>query len=718
MTSQAQALVNLLAAVHHSSHSSSTSASPPVPPPLPPEGPSPANPSSPSTAPTEDLLRALSSLVNGATSRPAPHDRSTTTTTRLHAASPLARALDPNPNPSPSLDLPRSSNARGTTRQENASSPFAPTPDSTTTTTTTTTVRPRTRGRDGTRRGHVASSSIGTIHGVGPDDDGAGGADVEEGDDEADGDGDDDEEEGPDPATLLFNDYFDFPSSDEEDLDFDPSLIPPVEDAADGDGDPDGDGDADGDDDADWWNEVFGTSGTTPSGGGAEGDGAGGARRRDRGEVEDDAMTANRFDGSRDRPSDNARRPVSISTEEFAKELALLTGDVATYADRRVAGNSTASTPRTPASTVTPGSSDYSRRPQAQRVERANREPGALERDELDLVASFRGRARGGLEPATASTAVRSRRRSAAPDAVVPETDQTMSATVATHSTRRAGTRPVSANEPSLPSTASGARPLVERIFVNPPVTTTTPTTAVPDVVKGSTLKKRPRAIYTEEEAKERRRAQERERQKRRRAEDKVARQEHDETRRQVVEWRERAEVAERRVKELEDEVERLRTRWTRAGATKGHRLGEGRGLLETVEEDDEDDESDGGEFVMHEGDEGDSTQESSSSDGEGDDPDVDDDEVSFGVGFARSGPTAGHVDASKSSSSSSLNGPGGGGGGGEGGGLAAAGLPQMDLNLSNLGSDSLNQLLSIVHQAAKAQGIQLDANSGRGRAE
>ncbi|GAA5920430.1 hypothetical protein JCM1841_004546 [Sporobolomyces salmonicolor] len=373
-----------------------------------------------------------------------------------------------------------------------------------------------------------------------------------------------------DPATLLFNDYFDFPSSDEEDPDFDPSSA------------------------ATGWADIFVGGG---GGYGAVSDWSG-----DEGEGEEGETLP------------------GLTSEEFAAELALLTGDIA------VNGGGATLEP----STLTAGRKRSSRSRTTSATEGARTSP--RRRTTPTTSAS-----------STATTRQPPRKRARRALSPVPE---------------------VSASDYTPPLSPSHSRS--RSLSTSPPPPAPNPATALPPALPAP--KKRPRAIYTPEEATARRQAQERERQAKRRQNirDQIAGLEErvKGLEGECEEWRKRAQAAEARVGELE--------RLWRGGRQAGEEERREPGDLE----DGEGSSSDGGSYQDE------SIEESSSSEGE--DSEADD----------------GFVDDPGTTPAS------------------AAQATPLGLNLQNLGNESLSQLLAIVHAAAKAQGIALggEGDEGGGR--
>ncbi|GAA5899507.1 hypothetical protein JCM5296_003724 [Sporobolomyces johnsonii] len=369
-----------------------------------------------------------------------------------------------------------------------------------------------------------------------------------------------------DPATLLFNDYFDFPSSDEEDPDFDPSSV------------------------AAGWADIF------VGGGGG------------RGAVSD-------WSGDEGEGEEGETLP-GLTSEEFAAELALLTGDIAVNGGGASLEPSTSTTGR-----KRPSRSRTASAPEGTRTSPRRRTTSA----------------------STSTTRQPPRKRTRHALSPVPEASASDRTPPLSPSHSRS--RSLSASSP--PPAPNFAPPLPPSV----PASTTTTTT-----------KKRPRAIYTPEEATARRQAQERERQAKRRQNirDQIAGLEErvKELEGECEAWRERARAAEARVGELEGE----------------RRRGEGEGRREPGDlEDGEGSSSDGGSYRDE------STDESSEDHG-------DDSEDDGGVDDLGASPPEG-----------------------------AAQAAPLGLNLQNLGNESLSQLLAIVHAAAKAQGIALGGEGDEG---
>ena len=368
--------------------------------------------------------------------------------------------------------------------------------------------------------------------------------------------------DGVDPATLLFNDYFDFPSSDEEDdPDFLPRLTPADSTAASGqhgvtpqtlgvqeDEEEDGG--------RDWWADVFG-------------------RGADESEDEDEE-------------DEEGEEVVGLTREEFEKELALLTGEVEGF-NHQNQNQSQRSQDRTGssitpvASTSTAGSSAPSTK--ASKKRSSSKKTKASQSNPSD-------------DAETPRTSPRRKRTSSTTSDTSSQQDDESRPTKKSKSSSKKSKKSRLASPPAL-------SPIPESVpsFAPPPPHSRPRSTVSPDppppphlTLTGEPRKLRPRAIYTEEEAKERRKAQERERQARKRAkaiEDKEAMgQKIEMLEFALEEWKVRAKTAEKRVRELLEERRERRE--------------------QEQEQEEEEEESDGGEFVMGKEGEGESTEESS----------------------------------------------------------------------------------------------------------
>ncbi|GAA5849273.1 hypothetical protein JCM5353_005994 [Sporobolomyces roseus] len=467
-------------------------------------------------------------------------------------------------------------------------------------------------------------------------------------------------EEQEDPATLLFNDYFDFPSSDEDDdPDFLPRLTPA--DSTAGQPTPLTQGQVEQDDDEeeaggrDWWADVFGR----------------GADESEDEEDEDD--------------DEEEEEVVGLTREEFEKELALLTGEVEGF--NTLNQNQPSSRERQRGGNHdrigslrggdTPDASNLTATPSTTTTKTSKKRSSSKKsKDSSQPIPS---------DDPTPRTSPRRKRTSTDPSSLQQDEEPDRRPTKKSKSSSSSSKK----SKKSRPLSPPALSPIPELpTFAPPPPHSRLPSTLSPDpppIASTSTSKLtstrepkklRPRAIYTEEEAKERRKAQERERQARKRAkaiEDKEAMEQKIKLLEfSLGEWKTRATTAEKRVRELLEVQQRERGRSEREEA-----------------DDEEEEESDGGEFVMEENgrEEGDSTEESSSEEEEEEDEDGEDgDQVTRMVD--------------------------------EGRGLETElGQPQMDLNLSNLGQGDLNQLLALVQNAAMAQGIQLEGSSNGARA-
>ncbi|GAA5934361.1 uncharacterized protein JCM15063_004553 [Sporobolomyces koalae] len=425
-----------------------------------------------------------------------------------------------------------------------------------------------------------------------------------------------------DPATLLFNDYFDFPSSDEED---DPDFLPflniapppseaPISTPATSEHttftprtlmtpdpiiphqEPEGS--------RDWWARVFGNTALT---GGDQDD-------------DDEDYVGGDDDDESDEEEEEEDEPVlGLTREEFEKELALLTSENEGFYNQQLV--------------LQQQQQQASNEPSRgqKRARTSSRDSSLITEERTTSTGSGLDQGRTGSEK---------RLRKKPPLSPVPE--------------NALPTPPARFNPSTQPPAPLASRP------VPTPVASSPSTTAAAAAGEVSTKPKRSsRAIYTEEEAKERRKAQERERQAKNRQKTKLERESLtlrvQQLEREVAEWKQQALEAQARVRQLEQRRTSLTPRRDRDIAS---------------------DSDDGGEY--HEDDEAASTEESES------DPDA----FSPDESTPRKQGSAQLVDQGTSGSTPA---------------------PQLDLNLSNLGQDSLNQLLAIVHQAASKQGYRLD---------
>ncbi|BGO93326.1 hypothetical protein NBRC10512_000061 [Rhodotorula toruloides] len=397
-----------------------------------------------------------------------------------------------------------------------------------------------------------------------------------------------------DPSTVLFNDFFDFPSDDEEeDPDFDPN-----------------------DPMVDFWGDLLSKERADGDVTENEGDWAGGNTQ-------------------------------GITGDEFAREIALLT-----------------STLDDPLPTV----------------------------DGLDV--SGRGRATSSATPPTLRSSPRRRATG------IPVTQSAPRQTSPRR--RRRGLSPVP-EDPDAHATTSGFQydpplslhqqlalhPLLNyqqnvdpnlQLPLPPASTASTATTSIADEPEEPAPKKKRtrKRKYTPEEAAARRKEQEKERQAKRRKTEKQRKQEREQQFEQLEvenkELKEKCAALEERVRDLEW---RLREKRRMAGGVGA----------EAADEGGEEEESDGGEYQVQSSDESSSEEDS---EGEGQDA------------AAYIGAVAAELDQLQQVTSPPQPSPAP---------YQPPAPAPLNLNLANIGQDALSQLLSIVHTAAKQQGIAL-ANS------
>ncbi|GAA6002458.1 uncharacterized protein JCM10292_007678 [Rhodotorula paludigena] len=440
-----------------------------------------------------------------------------------------------------------------------------------------------------------------------------------------------------DPSTVLFNDFFDFPSSDDEDddPDFDPNA--PA---------------------ADFWGEMLA---------GDKGDGD---------------LTENEGDWG-----GGPGERIGLTSEEFAKELALLTSSY----DEDLPPPSTLGQGRTaPLATRTS--------PRRQRTIATAPAASSAGASSSSATAASRPRKRrrdSALSPVPEDMPppppVRANYSSPSP----PSSSRSSSATIPTLASLGLAPHPAS----TLQQQAMLLRPSVSIHPVNVPAAAVpvptlvqpvpTPTAAAPIPPAPSAVpdpspepdpavekRKKPnqaRTKYTPEEAKQRRRDQEAARAVKRRAMLKEEKREREERVVQLEgengELRERCAKLEARVRELEGVVEAFRAK------ERPHAV-------------EESDESDGGEYQVE------SSEESSSED-EDDDDGAAIDAASYIRDVAAELDTLGEPVPVVPPAQGQ-----------------AAHQPIVDLNA--LSSDGLSQLLAIVHAAAKSQGIPLEGATPR----
>ncbi|GAA5886656.1 hypothetical protein JCM6882_005846 [Rhodosporidiobolus microsporus] len=454
-----------------------------------------------------------------------------------------------------------------------------------------------------------------------------------------------------DPATLLFNDYFDFPSSDEEDdPDFDPSILGPEHenDDADGEGDEDGI-------DWGWWG--------VDNAPGEDGDAAAGSR-------------------------------VGLTSAEFAAELALLTGAIDT--PEGAVGVSPAQHHQPQAqgleTTLSPARGGRTRRSTAAAASTA----ADKEQSVAQEPATGRKKRASTQQQDRSTTTARKRPRRGERTTLspVPEDDDAPLPDISVlQPVPRASTSAAVTANPSVLHNQQLPTPLLDPFLQHPPSSSHIPAPPSEDPPspahepepepEAQAKKKRNRkSIYTPEEAAKRRKDQEATRQQKRREAEK-----------------EKKEGAEKRIKELEEENERLKGENEHLKGRVGdleRRLGEARrkGRPDRRREDGDEtssaseDESDGGEYQVQ------SSEESSSDEDE-------DEDATPGGGGGDDGAT-GDFDRNWGASAVAA----------ELEHLAAAQTaplpPQLGLDIAQLDGEELAELLVAVTEAARAQGVHI----------
>ncbi|GAA5825329.1 hypothetical protein JCM11251_006938 [Rhodosporidiobolus azoricus] len=460
-----------------------------------------------------------------------------------------------------------------------------------------------------------------------------------------------------DPATVLFNDYFDFPSSDEEDdPDFDPSILGPEHENDDGDDGPDEDGI-----DWSWW----GVDNAGDEGAGGAGAAVGSGESR-----------------------------VGLTSDEFAAELALLTGVIDT--PEGAVGVSPAQQQQDLNVSLSPRRDGRVRRSIAAD---SNSSEGANK--EQQRPAQPEGRKKRGTTasqqeqqpPAARKRPRRGERLALSPvledEDVLPDISvlqphpRASTSTSASQQHQQPLVRPIpSVFDLPIPSHPSSSSSSVMHIPAPPSEDPPSPASGAAADEPPLKKKRNRKAIYTPEEAVARRKAQEALRQQERRKKEKEKKMEAEMVKEENGKLREENEQLRERVKGLERELEELRRRTARGGRVRPEKRREDGDETSSASEE-EDDESDGGEYQVQ------SSEESSDEDDLGADgtPGAGD-----GFGFdANWGASAVAAELEQ---------------------LAAARTeplpPQLQLDLAGLDAGGLAELMEVVKEAARAQGVQI----------